>query len=329
MADRFQEALAALPGVQHAALASSLPTWTYGGSGNLIVEGRPLPERGREPLFLMNNVSPEYFETLGMKLVAGRHFTAADRNNSPRVIIISETTARTLWPGESALGKRLGAPGDTPNWREVVGVVNDIRAPAELGAPDSTFATYRPMAQVPVGYFTFALRTTVPPETLASAVRRAMATIDPDQPVHDIATVRTEIVRQLDNFTVAKWLLGGFASLGLVLAAVGIYSVIAGFVVQRTNEIGIRMALGAQLRDILVLVLGKGLRLVALGVLLGLGGAYAIARMLGSILPEVPAAESYTAVVVTAVLVGIATFACWLPARRATRVDPISALRAE
>jgi putative ABC transport system permease protein len=147
--------------------------------------------------------------------------------------------------------------------------------------------------------------------------------------VHDIGTVRSEIERELDNFGVVSWLLGGFSLLGVVLAGVGIYGVITGFVVQRTNEIGIRVALGAQIRDILALVLGQGLRLVTLGVLLGLGGAYAIARLLTSIVPEVPAAETFTAVAITALLVGVAAFACWLPARRAAKVDPMTALRAE
>ena len=152
---------------------------------------------------------------------------------------------------------------------------------------------------------------------------------DPDQPVHEIGTIRHEISRAAGNMKVVGWMLGAFSALGVVLAALGLYGVIAGFVVQRTNEIGIRVALGAQVRDILALVLGKGLRLTLLGAVLGLAGASGMGRLLQAIAPEMPAAEAFTTLAITALLLGIATFACWLPARRATKVDPMTALRAE
>jgi putative ABC transport system permease protein len=329
----FQEALqprlAALPGVERASIASTLPTWGYGSSSNLVVEGRPPPAPGQAMLASVLNVDSAHFDTLGIRLIEGRNFDASDRPDAPPHVIINETMARTVWPGESPLGKRVGYPGDTPSWREIIGVVKDVSAAANLNVPDTRFVMFRSIAQSPSTYLTLALRTKVPPETLAGEVRRAVAAIDPDQPVHDIATVRHEIGQILSNVRLVGWMLVGFSTLGVALAALGIYGVISGSVVQRTNEIGIRVALGAQLRDILTLVLGQGLRLALLGTALGLAGAFAVARLLRAIMPELRAADAATALGVTALLLSVAAFACWLPARRATKVDPMTALRAE
>ena len=160
-------------------------------------------------------------------------------------------------------------------------------------------------------------------------MQRAVAAIDPDQPVQEIQSATRVISRGLANFALVGWLLAGFALLGLFLAAVGIYGVIAGFVGQRINEIGIRVALGAQARDVLRLVLGQGLRLALAGIAIGLVGTYAVARVLAAIAPSLPAPEVATALAVTAVLIGFALLACWLPARQAVRVDPNVALRAD
>ncbi len=328
--ERLQEKLATLPGSTRATVGNSLPTWGYNSSSSFLVEGQPAPAPGQEMLAYNTSVAPTYFETLGLRLLAGRNFALTDRADTPAVVVINETMARTLWPGESALGKRLGSPGNTPNWREVIGVVNDIRGIGNpAGRADTPFQMYRPFTQQAFGFINVALRSYGAPESLANELRRAVATLDSDQPVHGITTIRQEVSRPAGNMTTVSWMLGAFSALGVVLAALGIYGVITGFVVQRTKEIGVRVALGAALRDILTLVLGQGLRLTLLGTALGLGGAYGIARLLHAISPEISGAEVGTVVGITALLLAISTLACWLPARRATKVDPMTALRAE
>lgn len=251
-------------------------------------------------------------------MLAGRDFTTADTTNRPRVVIINETMARVYWPAESPVGKRIDGA-------EIVGVVNDVRFPANPAESKTPFQTYRPFAQEPHGWLTVALRGNVPAETL----RRAVAEVDPDQPVGDPGPVRADVGRSLDNFAVGGRLLSVFALLGLLLAGLGIYGVISGFVVQRTGEIGVRMALGAQLRDVLWLVVGKGLQLSVVGTAIGLIGAFGITRLLASVLPELPANDPLVILFVAVLLMAITLVACWLPARRAARVDPMVALRAE
>ncbi|HUR60337.1 MAG TPA: ABC transporter permease [Opitutaceae bacterium] len=328
--DRLETRLVAIPGVEHAAFVRSIPAWGYSTSNHVVVAGRPAPARGREPLVYVNTVSASAFEALGIRLVQGRNFTPADRAGQPAVVIINETMARALFPGESPIGKRLqSANAAEPNPREIVGVVNDVREASNLSEPETRFQLYRPHTQVPSGFTAIVLRSRIAPEMLGNELRRAVAEIDPDQPVHEIGTVRSKIELSRANWSLVTWLLGSFATLGVALAAVGIYGVISGYVVQRTNEIGIRVALGAQMRDILRLVLGQGLRLALLGTLFGLGGAFAVARLLRTIVPELPPADAVTATGVTALLIGIAALACWIPARNATRVNPMVALRAE
>jgi putative ABC transport system permease protein len=328
--DRLEARLNAIPGVEHAAFVRSIPAWGFSSSSNLVVDGRPQPARGQEPLVYINTVSPGAFDALGIRLRQGRNFAATDRIGQPAVVIINETMARTLFPGESPIGKRLRSPnaGD-PNPREIVGVVNDVREASNLREPDTRFQLYRPHTQVPSGYTAIVLRSGIAPEMLGNELRRAVAEIDPEQPVHDIGLVERRIALSRANWSLVSGLLGSFAALGVLLAAVGIYGVISGFVVQRTNEIGVRVALGAQVRDILTLVLAQGLRLALLGTAFGLAGAIAVARLLRAIAPELPPADLATGAGVTAFLIAVAAFACWLPARRAARLDPIAALRAE
>jgi putative ABC transport system permease protein len=326
---KLEERLQALPGVQQVALSSSQPVWGFNSSGSFKVEGQPEPAPGQWPEVYFEPVSLRYFETLGVRLLAGRAFNATDTADKSPVIIVNETLARRFWPNESAVGKRIGRPGQNPNWQEVVGVVNDMGFPGGLGEPYTRFQGFRPMVQQPPGGLTITLRSSTAPEALAGVLRRAVAEIDPTQPVHRIRTTRSLVEQGLGNVSLLGTLLGAFAALGLVLAAIGIYGVTAYSVAQRTGEIGIRVALGAQTRDVLWLVLSKGARLILLGALLGVGGAYAVARLLASALPTLPTRDPVALVVITLSLVAVALAACYLPARRATKVDPLVALRHE
>ncbi|HXG64046.1 MAG TPA: ABC transporter permease [Blastocatellia bacterium] len=328
-ARRLEERLGALPGVQQVALSASQPVWGFNSSGSFRVEGEPEPLPGQWPEVFFEPVSPRYFETLGVRLLEGRAFTPADAADRPAVIIINETMARRYWPGESAIGKRVGRPGQDPRWMEVVGVVNDMAFPANLGEPYTRFQAFRPLAQSPSGGISIALRTAATPEALANALRQAVADLDPTQPVHRIRTARSLVEQGLGNVSLLGTLLGAFAVLGLVLAAVGIYGVTSYSVVQRTGEIGIRMALGAQRKDVLRLILGKGAGLILLGSLLGFGGAYGVSRLLAAAIPTLPTRDPAALIAITLALAAVALVSCYLPARRATRVDPMAALRHE
>lgn len=326
---RLEERLHGLPGVQQVALSGSLPVWSFNSSGSFRVEGQPEPPSGQWPEVFFEPITPEYFETLGVHLLEGRAFTSADTAEHPEVVIINQTMARRYWPTDSAVGKRIGRPGQDPRWQEVVGVVNDMDFPANLGQPYTRFQAFRPLAQTPWGGITIAMRTSAQPESLATAVRAAAAEIDPTQAVHRIRTARSLVEQSLGSISLLASLLGAFAVLGLALAAIGIYGVTSYSVVQRTGEIGIRMALGAQRKDVLLLVLGKGGRLVALGALLGFAGAYAVARLLSAAIPTLPTRDPAALVGITFGLILVALLACYIPARRATKVDPLVALRYE
>jgi len=327
---RLEERLAVLPGVERAAISSSLPIWAFGSSRTIAVEGRPAPPPGQEPLVYAEAVSPSYFETIGIQLRQGRVFASTDTTNQADVVVINEAMARQFWPDENPLGKRIGSrDARDPEWQEIVGVVSDVRFPANLSVPDTRLQIYRPFAQEPRQFAAIELLTIGKPEGVAAAVRRAVAEIDPDQPVNELDGARKIVDRNLANLGLVGTLLGSFAALGLVLAAVGTYGVISCFVAQRTGEIGIRMALGAQKRDVLWLVLGRGLRLILVGALLGFGGALATARLLAAAIPELPARDPMAIAVITIGLIAVALLACWLPARRAAQVDPMQALRYE
>src|SRR5262245_35130767 len=327
---RLEERLAALPGVERVALAVSQPVWTFYSSGGILIEGRPEPAPGQYPEVFDEPVSLRYFDTLGIRLISGRAFNSDDTTERARVVIINEAMARRFWPNESPIGKRIGSPySNDRNWREVIGVVNDVGFPGSLGEPYTRLQSFRPLAQSPWDSVNITLRTSVKPEAITNALRGAVAELDPTLPAHRIRTARSLVERSLGNVSLLGSLLGSFATLGLVLAAIGIYGVISYSVVQRTGEIGIRMALGARTLDLLRMVLGKGARLILLGALLGFGGAYAVARFLAWAIPTLPTRDPAAMGVIALALVGVALSACYLPARRATKVDPMVALRHE
>lgn len=326
---KLEDHLAANPVIERVALASSLPIWGYSSSQNFVVLGRPFPAQGREPLANIAFVTPGFVDTLGLRLLSGRFFNVDDRKDRPLVTVINETMARTLFPGQNPLGQRLGGTDTEDPAYEIVGVVSDVSAPAALRAQDTRFQMYRPISQETFGVAAIAARGRIAPELLEKELRQAVAALDPDQPVHSVGTVRSEVDRALINFNLIGGMLGGFAVLGLVLAALGIYGVLASFVVQRTQEIGIRMALGAQVSSVLRLILARGLGLSLVGLALGLVGAWGVIHLLGNILPAMGGPDPLTLVAVVLALLAVATLACYLPARRATKVDPLIALRAE
>ncbi|MCF7689443.1 MAG: ABC transporter permease [Cephaloticoccus sp.] len=327
--NRLHDRLVALPGVEQVTMASSLPVWGYDSSSTIVAEGRPEPAPGQAPLAQLAMVRPGFFSTFDIPLLQGRDFSLTDLKDTPDVVIVNETMAQAFWPGESPLGKRIGDP--SPFMSDpaiVVGVVRSVRS-ASLNTPDTNFQMYFPIAQHPINYASIALRTNVAPETLAQPLRMAIAELDPDQAVYRIDTLKHKITQGLASIGVAAWALLWFALLGVLLAAIGIYGVIANSVAQRTNEIGIRLALGSQVSGIFKLILGNGLRLALLGVAFGLVGAFGLARLLRAISPEISGANVGLTVGVTLFLLLIASAACYFPARRATKVNPIEALRAE
>ena len=316
--ERLQERLEAIPGVEQVAVGWNMPVWQFNVAASFTIDGQPEPREGHGSDRNINGITPGYFKTLGMRFLSGRDFTSFDTTNRPAVVIINETMARAFWHDKSPLGQRIDG-------QEIVGVVNDVRFPANPSDRQTAFQTYRPFAQATGSSLVVALRGNVPVETL----RRAVAELDPDLPVGDPGPARARVGRSLDAWALGGRLLSSFAVLGLSLAALGVYGVISGFVVRRTGEIGTRMALGAGLGDVLWLVLSKGLRLSLLGTVIGLGGAFGVTRLLASVMPELPASDPLVVLMVAGFLMAVTFVASWLPARRAARVDPMVALRAE
>jgi predicted permease len=321
-----------LPGVVAAGYTTAVPLTRKGGSNGLSIEGR---DNGPSSNWNANQrqVSPDYFRALGLPLREGRAVTEQDDEHAPPVAVVNETMARTYWPGESAVGRRfkIGTP-DSPNpWMTIVGVVADVR---QMGADEPVKAEmYVPYRQGSAFRFFYprdlVIRTSVAPSTLAPALRAAVHDVDPQQPVAGVRTLDEVLGRETAQRRVGVVLLTAFAALALLLAALGIYGVLSYFVVQHTPEIGVRMALGARPRDVLRLVVGKGMALALAGVLLGLAGSLALTRLMSSLLFGVNATDPLTFCLIALLLMLVALAACLLPARRATRVDPIVALRYE
>ena len=325
----LENRLRALPSVEHAAIGSSQMVFGFNSSSSFVVEGRPEPPQDKLPEMFYEPVSSDYFATLGARLKQGRTFNAADTVDHPNVIVINETTARTFWPNESPIGKRVSNPGPKKNYYEIVGVVNDLAFPGDLGEPYTRYEAFVPMTQAAPDYLTLVLRTSSSAEAIGNSLRSAIAGLDPSLPVYRIRTARAAVNSGLGSISLLGSLLGAFATIGVILAAIGIYGVVSYTVVQRTGELGIRMALGAQSRDVLWLVLGKGAVLVAIGALIGGAGAYGVSKLLISLIPSLPTRDPLILPLAALALVAVALVACYIPARRATRVDPLTALRSE
>jgi putative ABC transport system permease protein len=266
---------------------------------------------------------------MGIPLLRGRNFSDADNETAPDVALINSTMARRFWTDGDPIGKRFlwGHPGKDEKWITIVGVVADTKLygldnPARL-------EVYSPYRQRPSADMNLVVRSTMDPASLTSAIRASVAAIDKDQPIFDVHTMQQLVDDSISTRRLTLVLLGIFSALALILAAIGIYGVMAYSVALRTQEIGIRMALGAQQKDVLRLILGQGARIAFFGVTIGLVAAAALARLLSSLLFSVSASDPITFAAVSILLVAIALLACYIPARRALRVDPIIALRYE
>ncbi|MGB7281630.1 MAG: ABC transporter permease [Candidatus Acidiferrum sp.] len=318
----------ALPGVQSVGAASTLPLTGFWGETDFLVEGQAPPKPGESPSADNRFVTPAYFSSMRIPLLRGRGFNDADRDGSRHVAIVDETLARRYLGGSSAVGKRLnlGTP-EKPDWWEIIGEVGNVKA-FGLELPDLP-TLYRPYDQYPVGLVAFTIRTAGDPAALLHSGEQAVWNVDKDQPVFQALPMTTLAAQSVALRRVSTMLLAGFAALALILAAVGIYGVMAYSVAQRTHEIGTRMALGAEPKDILRLVLGQGLRLTVFGVVLGVLAALVLTRFMASILFDVSASNPATFAAVAILLTSIALIACYIPTRRAMRIDPMAALRYE
>ncbi len=325
---RLKERLSALPGVENVSIGWTLPVFQFRTSRNFVVEGRPAPPAGREPVAYVNGVMPSFLPTLKIQLISGRNFNDSDSRTAHPVVIINQSMARALFPNESPIGHRIGGVDPAHrHWAEIVGVMPDLRFAVSLAAPATRFQVFLPLAQETWNYTTVAVRARSA-AALAGPMRRAISELDPDLPVQQLGTVDQMIDRQTD-FGMVETILAAFAVLGLFLSSLGLYGVIARLVAQRTHELGVRMALGAQSRDVVWLILISGFQLVLLGAVLGLIGGAGLGRLLSGLLPEVRLQDPMTVAAVTLLLLVVALIACWLPARRASRIDPLVALRSD
>ncbi|HWP41787.1 MAG TPA: ABC transporter permease, partial [Blastocatellia bacterium] len=325
---RLQEAIAALPGVEAVSAAEVAVLSNDSMGSNITVEGY-VPGEGEDMQVLKNSIAPGYFSTMGVPLLAGREFTTQDTAKSQKVAIVNESMARRYFGGVDAVGRRMKfGSGNSPLNMEIVGVVKDSKH-TNVREEFQRFV-YIPYTQRPgIGQITFYVRTAQEPEAIAATLRREVARHDASLPVFDLRTLREQIDETIFNDRLMALLSSAFGLLATLLAVVGIYGVMSYTVTQRTQEIGIRIALGARTLDVLRMVVGQGMRLIAIGIGVGLAAAFAVARVISSLLYGMGAVDAATFTVAALLLAGIALVACYIPARKATKVDPIVALRYE
>src|SRR5437764_14282664 len=301
-----------------------------GGANSIsscAIEGRSVGEKEPTPDEEIRTITPDYFRVLKTPLLRGRFFTDADNADAPAVVIINDALANKYWPNEDPLGKRITFDDPRksgPKWITIVGIVRSLRHRGLDVDPAPEY--YLPLAQDPEQHMVLTVRSAQDPRNLSSAIRREIQSIDPDQPVANIRTLEVVTAESVAPRRMSMVLLGAFAGIALLLASVGIYGVISYLVVQRTHEIGVRMALGAQRGDVLRMVVGHALKLVGIGAVIGLMLAFLSTRALASLLYSVSAFDLATFLFVTITLAGVALLASYVPALRATRADPMIAL---
>ncbi|MGH9144425.1 MAG: FtsX-like permease family protein, partial [Vicinamibacterales bacterium] len=323
---RLHDEVAALPATSASAVATTLPMTGNDITMGFAPEGRAVDPSVRTSASFFG-ISPEYFATLGITVVRGRGFTERDDEHAPTVAVINETMAAKYWPGEDPIGKRMQLKYNNSPPREIVGIVSDVKQTALTDKAPAQM--YAPFVQAPWPFLTTVTKTTAAPETAAGSLRQALAHLDPEQAAGEIRTFDQYLARSIATPRFTAILLGAFASLALLLAGFGLYGVMAYSVAQRRREIGIRMALGARAADVRSLVVSQAFRLGAAGLVIGVVGALAVTRVLDSLLFGVTARDPLTFGTVSAALIAVLLLAAYLPARRATRVDPIVALRAD
>jgi len=328
--DQSIERLRAIPGVTKAAFGYSIPVAGSNWNSIFTIEGQPVPERSKLPSSAWIPVSPEYFDTMGIRLIQGRLFDGRDLPGAPAAVIVNETFARRFFGNNNPVGTRVkqGWPEDSgpfSPWREIIGVVNDVRMNSLQGDP--TLQAYLPIRQVGQRSGAFVVRASTSAATLGRSIEAAVQEIDPNLPLFNIQTMDQIIDGAIGNERLTMVLLMGFASLALLMAAIGVFGVTAYSVSQRTHELGIRMALGANRGSVLALVLRQELGACLAGIAIGIVGAFFLASLLESLLFGVTARDAATLSVAAVVLIAVTVCACLLPAYRATRVDPVTALR--
>jgi putative ABC transport system permease protein len=325
--DALRERLGRLPGVHSAGLITCLPLGCHWGTF-YVVEGETRNPGDHRPVTLYRLASPDYFKTMDVRLLDGRLFDEHDGRDHRNVVIVNETFARTFWPdGRSPVGRRIKNPGEESPWLTVVGLVRDVRhygleRPMRPGI-------YQPLPADASATLSVALHTSVAPESATPAARAALRELDPDLPLFRVQTIETAMRRSLRTRTTISWLLGIFAAMALVLALGGSYGVVSYLATQRAREIGIRTALGARNRDIVLAVVGRGIVSVSAGILIGIVSSMAASRLMAEMLFGVPAGDRAVLSSVAIALLATAAAGSWLPARRAARVQPLKALRTE
>ena len=317
-----------IPGVEHAVLASNLPLYSLGDATPLEIEGLPAEERGREPTAEVGLVSPEYFAALRIPLKQGAVFQPTLTETDPLVAVINESFAKRFWPNGDPIGRRVRL-GVGEEWLQIIGVVADVKMMARLDAPTTRLQLYRPLIQSTTRYFAITLRSTLPPETLTKSVREAVGALDADLPVASPGSLRTAFEENLANINLVIVNLGISAGMGLLIAGVGLFGVISQLTMQRTRDIGVRMALGAQAVDIIRMIVGHGTKLLLIGILIGVPGCYLLTTILRHAMPEMELPGIWLLAINLGVLTATMLVACYLPARRATRINPVEALRSE
>jgi putative ABC transport system permease protein len=323
--------LAALPGARAVGAVNGLPLTGLGLGSTFAVEGRPAPAPEQRPIGLLRSVNSAYFRAMGIPLLAGRVFADSDTSQAPPAIVVNQTLARRFWPAGNPLGGRLVVDANHARVSQIVGVVGDVK-PERIETKDWP-TIYCPYAQAPAATMIMVVETAGPkgaqPLSLASAVEREVHQLDPDQPVADMRSMEEVMDQAIAGARFNTVLLGVFALIAFVLAAVGIYGVISCDVSERTHEIGIRVALGAQPGDVLKLVLGQGARLAGYGIATGLAAAFALTRLMAAMLYGVKATDAYTFAAIPVLLGAVALAASYVPSRRALALDPVAALRHE
>jgi putative ABC transport system permease protein len=320
-----------VPGIESAGMITFLPLSFHGMNFNFSVEGQPATSDAKLPFALWRVVSPDYFRAMGIPLRRGRFFDARDSADSQPAVLVNRRLAEQYWPGEDAIGKRLkvGALDSQNAWLTVVGVVGDVR---QTGLNEQKLEFYVPYAQERRSFMAprdLVVRTKSDPAAIAAAVRNAVWSVDKDQPVSNVRTLDQVFAAAISQERFQALMLGLFAALALLLACVGLYGVISYAVVQRTHEIGVRMALGAQPLDVLRLVIRQGMMLTVAGLVAGIIAGTFVTRVLSDLLFGVTPRDPLTFAGVPVLLLLVAFFACYIPARRATRIDPLAALRTE